>query len=82
MTTSYAALPIGEGEDPVVAVEELIKGLKPDDVVEPAGYLQADVPAVRIVRDSKVVGDIGIVETDDGLAIEATSLCASAGLRE
>ena len=79
-TTSYAPEPIGDG-DPAVAVGEIVKGLRPDDVVEPAGYLQAPVPAVRIVRDSKVVGVIGLAETEDGLGIEGTSTCASARLR-
>jgi hypothetical protein len=79
-TTSYAPLSIGD-EDPAEAVQEMVKGLKPDDVVELGGYLQADVPAVRIVRGSKVVGVIGLVETDDGLGIEGTSSCDSAGLR-
>jgi hypothetical protein len=80
VTTSYAPEPIGD-EDPAGAVEEMVKGLKPDDVVEPAGYLQADVPTVRIVRDSKVIGVIGFAETDDGLGIEGTSTCDSARLR-
>ena len=79
-TTSYAPEPIGDG-DPAEAVEEMVRGLKPDDVVELAGYVQADVPAVRIVRDSKTVGSIGLVEIDAGLAIEGTHLCAAAGLR-
>jgi hypothetical protein len=79
-STSYAPEPIGDG-DPAVAVVEVVKGLKPDDVVELAGYLLADVPAVRIVRDSKVVGVVGFAETDDGLGIEATSTCDSARLR-
>jgi hypothetical protein len=79
-TTSYAPEPIGKG-DPAEAVEEMVKGLKPDDLVEPAGYPQADVPTVRIVRDSKVVGVIGFAETDDGLGIEGTSTCDSARLR-
>jgi len=79
-TTFYAPMSIGN-RDPAEAVKEMVKGLKPDDVVEPAGYLQADVPAVRIVRDSKVVGVIGFAETDDGFGIDGTSTCASAGLR-
>jgi len=79
-STSYAPEPIGDG-DPAEAVVEVVKGLKPDDVVELAGYLQADVPAVRIVRDSKVVGVVGFAETDDGIGIEATSTCDSARLR-
>ena len=79
-STSYAPEPIGDG-DPAEAVKEVVKGLKPDDVVEPAGYPQADVPAVRIVRDSKVVGVVGFAETDGGLGIEGTSTCDSARLR-
>jgi hypothetical protein len=79
-STSYAPEPIGDA-DPAEAVEEVIKGLKPDDVVELAGYLHADAPAVRIVRDSKVVGVVGFAEIDDGLGIEAASTCDSARLR-
>ena len=80
VTTSYTPEPIGD-EDPAGAVEEMVKGLKNDDVVEAAGYLQADVPTVRIVRDSKVVGVIGFAETEGGLGIEGTSTCDSARLR-
>ena len=79
-TTSYAPLFIGD-EDPAEAVQEMVKGLKPDDLVELGGYLRADVPVVRIVRDLKVVGVVALVETDDGLGIEGTSICDSAGLR-
>jgi hypothetical protein len=79
-TTPYALEPIGDG-DPAEAVAKMVKGLKPVDVVELAGYVEADVPDVRIVRDSKTVGSIGLVEIDAGLAIEGVHLCASAGLR-
>ena len=82
-TADYASpLKIGQGQDPSAIVEESVKGLQPDDVVETAGYPEADVPTVRVVRDGKVIGAYGFLEAGDGgLVIEETASCASASLR-
>ncbi len=77
----YAGTPMGD-QDPVTAVEESLKGLEPDDVVEVGGYPEADAPTVRVVRDEKVIGVYGFVEAEDrGLVRGGSSVCASAGLR-
>ena len=66
-TGDYASpLKIGQGEDPVAIVGESVKGLQPEDVVETAGYPEADVPTVRVVRDGKVIGTYGFLEAGDG----------------
>ena len=81
-TGDYASPTTGGGHDPVAVVEESVKGLEPDDVVEVAGYPEAEVPTVRVVRTDKVVGVYGLLKTEDGgLLIEGTASCDSAGLR-
>lgn len=78
------AYPLDEGlsNDPVELVREGIKGLGSDDVVEVAGYPEAEVPTVRVLRDRKVIGVFGFLKADDGgLAIESSDICASEGLR-
>jgi hypothetical protein len=81
---SEFALPLGEGlrKDPVQLVHDGVKGLEPDDVVELAGYPEAEVPTVRVVRADRVIATFGFIRADDGgLAIETSELCASEGLR-
>ena len=76
--------PLGDGlsQDPEEQVEKEVKGLKPDDVVEVAGYPRAEAPTVRIVRADTVVGVFGFLKAGDGgLTIQSADFCASAGLR-
>lgn len=82
-STGDYALPLntGHGQDPLAVVKEGVKGLQPDDVVEIAGYPEADVPTVRVVRDGKVIGAYGFLRAEDGgLLIEGSASCASAEL--
>lgn len=83
-TISDFEYPLGDGlsRDPVELVQDGVKGLEPDDVVEVAGYPKADVPTVRVLRDRKVIGVFGFLKADDGgLTIETSDVCASEGLR-
>ena len=83
-TISDFAYPLGDGmgKEPVELVEENVKGLEPDDVVEVGGYPEAELPTVRVVREDKVIGAFGFLKADDGgLTIESSELCDSAGLR-
>jgi hypothetical protein len=77
--------PLGDGlsKDPVQLVHHGVKGLEADDVVELAGYPEAETPTVRVVRAERVIATFGFIKADDGgLAIERSELCASDGLRE
>jgi hypothetical protein len=81
-TGDYASPLKDRGQDPVAVVEESVKGLQPDDVVEIAGYPEAYAPTVRVVRGEKVIGAYEFLKAGDGgLRIEGTTSCASAGLR-
>jgi hypothetical protein len=83
-TISDFAYPLGQGmsKDPLELVHEGVKGLETDDVVELAGYPEAEIPTVRVVRDERVIATFGFIQADDGgLAIETSDLCASEGLR-
>jgi hypothetical protein len=68
--------------NPVALVEEQVKGLRADDVVELAGYPEARVPTVRVVRGDDVIAVFGFHPADDGgLAIESGDSCGAAALR-
>jgi hypothetical protein len=78
----FIELDDGLSRDPVQLVEESVKGLESEDVVEVAGYPEAEIPTVRVVRDERVIATFGFIQADDGgLAIETSDLCASEGLR-
>lgn len=81
-TLDYATpLPKGRSNDPVTVVEESVKGLHPGDVIETAGYPEAELPDVRVVRKEKVIAVYSLLEAEDGgLVLEGGSSCASAGL--
>ena len=83
-TISDFARPLGDGmsKDPLELVREGVKGLEADDAVELAGYPEAEMPTVRVVRDDRVIATFGFIRADDGgLAIETSELCATEGLR-
>jgi len=72
----------GLSKDPVELVHAGVTGLEPDDVVELAGYPEAEIPTVRVLRDERVIATFDFIQADDGgLAIETSELCASEGLR-
>jgi len=72
----------GLSTDPIQVVKENVRGLQTDDLVEVAGYPEAEVPTVRVVRADRVIATFGFIRADDGgLAIETSDLCASEGLR-
>ena len=78
------AYPLGKGwsKDPVQLIHDGVKGLETDDVVELAGYPEAEIPTVRVVRDERVIATFGFIQADDGgLAIETSESCATEGLR-
>jgi hypothetical protein len=80
--SDFSELGKGLPRDPVTLVEEQVKGLRADDVVELAGYPEARVPTVRVVREDSVIAVFGFHRADDGgLAIETGDLCGSEGLR-
>jgi hypothetical protein len=80
--SDYAPLGEGLSKDPVQLVHDGVKGLETDDLVELAGYPEAEIPTVRVVRDGRVIATFGFIQADDGgLAIETSELCASEGLR-
>jgi hypothetical protein len=83
-TISDFAHPLDQGmsKNPIELVREGVRGLEADDVVELAGYPEAEIPTVRVVRDGRVIATFGFIQADDGgLAIETGDLCASDGLR-
>jgi hypothetical protein len=83
-TISDFAHPLDQGmsNNPLELVREGVRGLEADDVVELAGYPEAEIPTVRVVRDGRVIATFGFIQADDGgLAIETGDLCASDGLR-
>ena len=78
----FGELDEGLSRDPVQVVKENVRGLDADDVVEVAGYPEAEVPTVRVVRAERVIATFGFIQADDGgLAMDTSALCASEGLR-
>jgi hypothetical protein len=78
----FIELDEGLSQGPLQLVEENVKGLEAEDVVEVAGYPEAEVPTVRVVRAGRVIATFGFIQADDGgLGIETSYLCASEGLR-
>jgi hypothetical protein len=52
--------------DPVASARERLQGLEPDDLVEAAGYPEAQTPQVRVVRDGKVVAVVDFLDDGQG----------------
>ncbi|MDQ4095952.1 MAG: hypothetical protein M3174_07100 [Actinomycetota bacterium] len=74
----YVAGAESEFTDPVAAARDYFKNLEGDDIVELAGYPEADPPVVRVVRDGRVVATAGFLRADDGgVIVETHAICAS-----
>jgi hypothetical protein len=58
----------GETSDPVEAARKGLQGhaLEPDDVFEPAGYPDADVARVRVVRAGETVAVVDLIDDGSG----------------
>jgi hypothetical protein len=58
----------GETSDPLEAARKAIEafGLEPDDVFEPAGYPEAEVPRVRLVRDGEPLAVVDLIDDGEG----------------
>ena len=56
----------GETSDPLEAARKAVEGygLEPDDVFEPAGYPEAEVPKIRLVRAGVPLAVVDLL--DDG----------------
>jgi hypothetical protein len=68
--------------DPVAATEAFFKNLESDDVVELAGYPDAEPPSTRVVRDGDVVANVSFLHADDGgVLVEGYGSCAASGLK-
>ena len=62
----YAVGAKGETSDPLEAARKAVEGygLEPDDVFEPAGYPEAEVVRVRLVREGEPLAVVDLI--DDG----------------
>lgn len=70
----------GETSDPVEAARTALEGyrLEPDDVLEPAGYPETELPKVRLVRDGEVLAVVQLVDDGAGmLLVSMLSGCSS-----
>jgi hypothetical protein len=58
----------GETSDPLEAARTAVEayGLEPDDVFEPAGYPEAEVPKVRLVRDGAPLAVVDMFDDGEG----------------
>jgi hypothetical protein len=75
--SAYPAGTTGDRGTPIEVAEARLTGLEPDDVVEIAGYPDASLPVLRIVRDGRVVGRVKLA--DDGAGrwlLESVEGCA------
>jgi hypothetical protein len=64
----------GETSDPLEAARKALEGygLEPDDVFEPAGYPEAEVPKVRLVRDGEPLAVVDLLDDGSGKWLVST----------
>ncbi len=66
--TDYIQGAKGETADPLEAARKAVEGygLEPDDVFEPAGYPEAEVPKVRLVRAGEPLAIVDLMDDGSG----------------
>jgi len=64
----------GETAAPLEAARKALEGyaLEPDDVFEPAGYPEAEVPKVRLVRDGSTLAVVDLLDDGNGKWLAST----------
>jgi len=68
------------GPDPVTATLEQTDAIRETDEVGLAGYLEAETPQVRVVRDGEVVAVISLIpDRRGGWLLESGEACTGAG---
>jgi hypothetical protein len=74
MVTDYIQGAEGESTDPLEAARKAVEsyGLEPDDVFEPAGYPEAEVPKVRLVRDGAPLAVVDLIDDGKGKWLVST----------
>ena len=72
--TDYIQGAQGETSDPLEAARMALEGygLEPDDVFEPAGYPEAEVPKVRLVRDGEPLAVVDLLDDGSGKWLVST----------
>ena len=77
----YAATAHGEQGDPVDIARRHLRGLRPGDVVEAAGYPATDVRKVRLVRGADVIVVVTFEPAQDGGWLRSMiDTCSDAGV--
>jgi hypothetical protein len=64
----------GETSDPLEAARKALEGygLEPDDIFEPAGYPEAEVAKVRLVRDGEPLAVVDLLDDGSGTWLVST----------
>ena len=72
--TDYIQGAQGETSDPLEAARKAVEGygLEPDDVFEPAGYPEAEVPKVRLVRAGAPLAVVDLLDDGSGKWLVST----------
>lgn len=73
----YFPLEFDHPDEPVEIVRERMRGLKPDDVVERAGYPEQSHAWVRVLRDDRVVALVNF----GPIRWSTVSVCVDSGIR-
>jgi hypothetical protein len=78
----YVAGTQGRRSDPVLVARERLSGLRPSDVVEPAGYLLSSSRDVRVTRGLDTIGAVSFSEDGrGGWLLSTATLCGGLALR-
>ena len=72
--TDYIQGAKGETSDPLEAARKALEGygVEPDDVFEPAGYPEAEVQKVRLVRDGEPLAVVDLLDDGSGKWLVST----------
>jgi hypothetical protein len=80
--TDYAEGADGEHGDLVAALRRHVTGLRPGDLVTPAGYPATAAREIRVVRDGTVVAVATYEEREPGnWLLSAFAVCGNSGIR-
>lgn len=72
----------GRLSDPVLIAREVLSGLRPSDVVEPAGYLLSSSRDVRVIRGPDTIGAVSFHEDGrGGWLLSSATLCGGLAVR-
>lgn len=81
-TVDWAKSPIDEGPPPLGIARDIIKGLRPDDVLRIAGYPEQEGGSVVVIREGEIIASYGIKRFEgEPWAVVAGRACEGTGLQ-